>query len=107
MRRLVILLLEFVLANTVIHADDWPQWMGPKRDGIWREDKIVQKFPAGGPPVVWRAKVGAGYSGPAIADGRVYVADRLLAPNNKNHNEAAFPHRPKTEIAGSERDSLL
>jgi outer membrane protein assembly factor BamB len=103
MRRLVILLLAFVLGNTVIHADDWPQWMGPKRDGIWREDKIVQKFPAGGPPVVWRAKVGAGYSGPAIADGRVYVADRLLAPNNKNHNEAAFPHRPKTEIAGSER----
>lgn len=96
----IVLLLTTI---TPISADDWPQWMGPQRDGVWREDQIVEKFPAGGPPVVWRAKVGAGYSGPAVANGKVYIADRLLAADSKNHNEAAFPHRPKTAIAGSER----
>jgi outer membrane protein assembly factor BamB len=60
-------------------ADDWPQWLGPQRDGIWRETGIVDKFPEGSPPVRWRAKVAQGYSGPAVANGRVYLTDRVLA----------------------------
>lgn len=60
-------------------ADDWPQWLGPKRDGHWRETGIVEKFPAGGPPLVWRTGIGAGYSGPAVVAGRVYVMDRHVA----------------------------
>ena len=31
-------------------ADDWPQWLGPQRDGVWREDKIVDSFDSDGPP---------------------------------------------------------
>lgn len=58
---------------------DWPQWLGPQRDGVWRETGIMEKFPPGGPPVRWRAAVGGGYSGPAVADGRVYVLDRQRA----------------------------
>jgi outer membrane protein assembly factor BamB len=100
--RTSLLLLSLVLVVSV-RGDDWPQWMGPKRDGEWREKEILEKFPAGGPKVLWRAKVGAGYSGPAVAGGKVYIADRVLAANAKNHNEAAFPQRPKTSIAGSER----
>src|SRR5438046_414638 len=57
-------------------ADDWPQWLGPQRDGVWRETGLVDKFPPGGPRVVWRTPIGAGYTGPAVADGRVYVMDR-------------------------------
>jgi outer membrane protein assembly factor BamB len=57
-------------------GDDWPGWLGPKGDGVWREDGIVEKFPRGGPPVKWRVKIGPGYSGPAVAAGRVYVMDR-------------------------------
>jgi outer membrane protein assembly factor BamB len=34
-------------------ADDWPQWMGPQRDNVWREKGILKKFPAGGPKVLW------------------------------------------------------
>ena len=56
-------------------ADDWPQWMGPKRDNVWREDGILDKFPAGGPKVVWRVPVHGGYAGPAVSGGRVYVTD--------------------------------
>jgi outer membrane protein assembly factor BamB len=58
------------------HADDWPQWMGPNRDGIWRETSILEKFPEGGPKVLWRAEIGGGFSGPAVAAGRVFVMDR-------------------------------
>jgi outer membrane protein assembly factor BamB len=58
------------------HADDWPQWMGPRRDGVWREDGILEKFPAGGPKALWRAEIGGGFTGPAVAGGRVFVMDR-------------------------------
>lgn len=61
------------------HADDWPQWLGPQRDGVWREQGIVAKFPAGGPKKRWAVKIGAGYAGPAVAGGKVYVTDRILA----------------------------
>src|SRR5262245_29925318 len=61
-------------------ADDWPQWRGPNRDGVWRETGILEAIPASGLPVRWRAKVGAGYSGPAVAQGRVFVADHQFEP---------------------------
>jgi hypothetical protein len=77
MRRMgmVSLALLLTLAPTV-HADDWPQWLGPQRDGVWRESGILSKFPAGGPKVRWRTPIAGGYAGPAVANGRVYVHDR-------------------------------
>jgi outer membrane protein assembly factor BamB len=63
-----------------VFADDWPQWLGPQRDGVWREKGLVDKFPAGGPKVLWRTpagQIGEGYAGPAVADGKVYIFDRL------------------------------
>src|SRR5712664_2158992 len=65
-------------------ADDWPQWLGPKRDSVWRETGIVEKFLTNGPPVLWRTAIGAGYSGPSVSRGRVYVTDRLLAEGANN-----------------------
>jgi outer membrane protein assembly factor BamB len=55
---------------------DWPEWLGPNREGVWRETGLVDKFPAGGPPIVWRKPIGSGYSGPAVAGDYVYVIDR-------------------------------
>jgi outer membrane protein assembly factor BamB len=66
---------SFLLGNALF-ADDWPQWLGPERDAVWRESGIVEKFPTNGPPVRWRAAIGGGYAGPVVAKGRVYVADR-------------------------------
>src|SRR5262249_36403703 len=60
-------------------ADDWPQWMGPRRDDVWRETGIVQKFAANGPPVLWRVPIDGGYSGPAVAGGKLFVMDRPKA----------------------------
>ena len=56
-------------------ADDWPQWMGPNRDNRWMETGIISSIPEGGLPVLWRADVHLGYSGPAVANGRVYLTD--------------------------------
>ncbi len=94
-------LILFVAVATVC-ADDWPQWLGPKRDAVWRETGILEKFPDKGPKVKWRAPVKAGYSGPAVANGRVYVMDRVLADGVKNPSEI-IPSRPKEGIPGTER----
>src|SRR5207253_8618584 len=74
MRTLIAIMGIAVLAHGV-RADDWPQWLGPKRDGVWREEGILDKFPKGGPKVLWRTPLGGGYCGPAVAGGRVYVMD--------------------------------
>ncbi|QDT49455.1 outer membrane biogenesis protein BamB [Symmachiella dynata] len=71
-------LLAFIVVLSLSrfgYADDWPQWLGPERDSVWRETGIIDKFPADGPPVKWRMPVDLGYSGPAVADGRVFVTD--------------------------------
>ena len=82
-----ILLLALALTAT-LRADDWPQWLGPQRDGVWRETGIVERFPDGGPAVRWRVPIGGGYSGPAVADGRVFVLDRQLAKDASNPKNA-------------------
>lgn len=60
----------------VAHAEDWPQWGGPHGDCSWRESGIVEKLPDGLLPRKWSTPIGEGYSGPAVADGLVYVTDR-------------------------------
>ncbi|HLH56840.1 MAG TPA: PQQ-binding-like beta-propeller repeat protein [Verrucomicrobiae bacterium] len=57
-------------------ADDWPQWMGPLRDDVWREKRIVQQFPANGPQVLWRTSIQGGYSGPSVVGNRLFLMDR-------------------------------
>ncbi len=60
------------------NADDWPQWRGPQRDGVWRESGLVERIPESGLAVRWRAKVGPGWSSPVMAQGCVYVTDSEL-----------------------------
>src|SRR5687768_15070509 len=67
--------LVAVLLAAPARADDWPQWMGPTRDGQWKETGILQKFPEGGPKKLWSAPIGGGYSGPAVVSDRVFVTD--------------------------------
>jgi len=92
-------LLYLLILSSALRADEWPQWLGPQRDGVWRETGIVEKFPAGGPKVLWRMKIGGGYTGPAIANGKVYLMDREVAANSPRPGNAFA----RGIIPGSER----
>ncbi|NUQ62959.1 MAG: PQQ-like beta-propeller repeat protein [Pirellulales bacterium] len=70
-------------AAHIIHpvfAQEWPQWRGPNRDGVWTETGVVDKFDSAEVPLKWRVQVSSGYSGPTVATGRVYVTDRVTEP---------------------------
>jgi outer membrane protein assembly factor BamB len=90
--------LGFLLVS-FLRADDWPQWLGPQRDGVWRETGILERFPAAGPKVRWRVPVNAGYTGPAVANGRVYLMDRKV-DSGAPMSRSAFD---RGEIPGNER----
>jgi outer membrane protein assembly factor BamB len=98
--RLLFVTTALLVACRPAAADDWPQWMGPNRDNIWRETGILSKFPSGGPKVVWRTPISAGYSGPAVADGRVYITDRILDKGAANPDD---PFDTSNIIPGTER----
>lgn len=68
----VVLMVVGILVGTSI-ASDWPQWRGPNRDGVSSEQGWRTDWPAAGPPVAWRASVGAGYSAVSVAAGHVYT----------------------------------
>ena len=92
-------LLSALLSLSALLADDWPQWLGPQRDGVWRETGVIEKFPADGPKVRWRAPIGTGYTGPAVAKGRVYLMDRRLPQGASNPSDPFA----RGEIPGTER----
>ncbi len=71
-------LIVSLLGLSESRADDWPQWRGPNRDGVWRETGLLESIPATGLKVRWRARIGNGYSGPVVAQGRVFVTDHLV-----------------------------
>lgn len=81
MKRLAILVCTaLLLVGGVCNGDEWPQWRGPGRDGLWRETGIIEKFAGEQIHVKWRVQISNGYSGPTVADGRVYVTDRVRQP---------------------------
>ena len=86
-----------LLSSATANADEWPQWMGPQRDNTWRETGIIENIPAGGLKVLWRAKVAGGYAGPAVAGGKVFIADYVTADNVKVDNFS------RNEFSGNER----
>ena len=56
-------------------AEDWPEFRGAGRRGVWLESGILDTFPAEGLKARWRTPVKRGYAGPAVAGGRVFVTD--------------------------------
>jgi outer membrane protein assembly factor BamB len=75
---LVVVVVSVIFAAPTLVSNralnDWPQWRGPNRDGRSSETGLLKDWPAGGPPVAWRASgAGEGYSSFAVADGRLYT----------------------------------
>lgn len=76
------------LAAAVSRAEDWPEFRGKGRLGVWNETGILEKFPEDGLKVFWRTPIRAGYAGPAVADGRVFVVDYLETGSLKGKERA-------------------
>ena len=68
---------------------------------VWDEPNTIDKFAEGGAKVAWRIELGAGYSGPAIVDGRIFVTDRTKDEGKGKDVENAI--RKVGEVAGGER----
>ena len=75
----MIAILCGLLLTMPVAAAEWPQWRGPQSDGVWRETGIVSTLPDTLTPR-WKALIASGYTSPTVADGRVYVMDRLTKP---------------------------
>ncbi len=79
MRRLLVLglVLTAVSLGVRIGAQDWPQFLGPSRDGVYRGPALAEAWGPQGPPVVWRMPIGEGFSGPVVAEGHLILFHRV------------------------------
>jgi outer membrane protein assembly factor BamB len=77
-------------------ADNWPHWMGPKRDNVWYETGILEKFPQDGPKKLWSFPVAGGYSGPSVVDGKVYITDYVKQKGETD--EGNFERKPTSGL---------
>jgi outer membrane protein assembly factor BamB len=83
---MVICVLKITFAP--IFAEDWPEWRGKGRNGIWTESGILDKFPEKGLTAVWRTPIHGGFAGPAVAAGRVFVTDFKRSSGKKGMERA-------------------
>ncbi len=67
-------------------AADWPQWRGPRRNGISLETGLLKEWPKDGPKLVWQVNdIGEGYSTPAVAGARIYLVSSRGMDNEFVH----------------------
>ncbi|MFZ2146657.1 MAG: PQQ-binding-like beta-propeller repeat protein [Sedimentisphaerales bacterium] len=76
MKTKVMLIAAIVTITTGSTLADWPQYLGPDRNSISPEKGLLRSWPEKGPEVLWTVKVGIGYGGPVVKDGKVYLLDR-------------------------------
>jgi outer membrane protein assembly factor BamB len=76
-RRLASVVLAMLAATTLLADEDWPQILGPTRDGVYAGPPLAAGWPATGPRVVWKKTVGPGFSGPIVTNGRVILFHRI------------------------------
>ncbi len=98
----VMLLVAVPLTPAAGLADDWTQWLGLARNGVWNETGTLEKFPASGAKFVWKAEIAGGYAGPAVADGRVFVMDYVRTEGDDTPDPGK-----KSELKGTERITCL
>ena len=80
--RSLVLAGSLLLMTAPLVANDWPEWRGAGRTGVWTETDIVDELPAE-LKVKWRVPINSGFSGPAIVDGRVFITDWAEDPASR------------------------
>ena len=76
----LIFIFSAVFLSLSSAAQEWPDWRGSNRDGIWKETGIIKKFKSADIPLKWSVPCGAGYSGPTVSGGKVYLTDKIEKP---------------------------
>jgi outer membrane protein assembly factor BamB len=77
-RGLIVAAALIALATAArVAAQDWPQFLGPDRTGVYRGPALSESWPSQGPKVIWRVPVGQGFSGPVVVQGRVILFHRV------------------------------
>ena len=69
-------LLYLLFALTDVYPSDWPDFLGPERNGKSQEKINIAPWQKAGPPVLWAKEIGTSYGAPTIANGRVYIFAR-------------------------------
>lgn len=73
----ILVIMLAMSARGVRAATDWPQFLGPTRNGVYGGGDVCQGWSTNGPPVVWQKAVGHGFSGPVVADRKLILFHRL------------------------------
>lgn len=92
-RPLRLALATALAAGVSVAAGEWPQFLGPTRDGIYTGPALAENWGGAGPRVVWKKPVGQGLSGPVVSGGRVILFHRQ---DNREIVEAMEPGTGKT-----------
>jgi len=91
----------------VLLAADWPQYLGPTRDGHSPETGLRKDWPKDGPAIAWKMPVGTGWAGPVVSAGKVIIFHRvgddeitacLDAATGKEHWKHAAPTRYRDDF---------
>ncbi|MCA8995758.1 MAG: PQQ-binding-like beta-propeller repeat protein [Planctomycetaceae bacterium] len=107
MTRIVSAILILLAAGTSAFAGDWPQFLGPDRNGVSTETGLINVWPESGPEIVWRRPLGVGMSGIAVVGGTAWTlfqddtTQYVVALNAKSGEE-----RWKTAVAPTYKNSM-
>jgi outer membrane protein assembly factor BamB len=105
---LVAVFLCWLLSQGVTTAGEWPQILGPNRSGIAVDEKLADRWPEGGPKVLWSREAGSGFAGAAVAGGKTVlfhrvedeeIAEGMDAATGKVLWKAVFPTRFRSEFS--------
>src|SRR5262245_61828215 len=77
-QRLITSLLALLTGVALHAATDWPQILGPTRNGVYAGPPLAVTWPAGGPKKIWQKAVGEGFAGPVVAGDRLILFHRVL-----------------------------
>jgi outer membrane protein assembly factor BamB len=80
---LVVLVSAFAGAHLARAADDWSQWGGPNRNFVVNASGLADRWPDGGPRVVWSRPLGTGHSAIVAAEGRLFTMYRAGNPRGR------------------------
>src|SRR6476620_3884572 len=66
-----------IISGLSVSAHDWPQFLGPQRNGVYSGPPLATSWPVGGPRKVWQKTIGTGFAGPVVAGDRLILFHRV------------------------------